>query len=33
MSERLHQLGLRRLVRIVALHAIGGGERLAAGAP
>ena len=29
MRERLHQLGLRRLVRIVALHAIGGGERLA----
>src|ERR1039457_6313923 len=28
MREGLHQLGLRRLVRIVALHAIGGGERL-----
>src|SRR5664279_1529082 len=28
MRERLHQLGLRRLVRVVALHAIGGGERL-----
>ena len=28
MRERLHQLGLRRLVRIVALHAVGGGERL-----
>src|ERR1039457_3076953 len=28
MRELLHQLGLRRLVRVVALHAIGGGERL-----
>src|SRR5208283_475083 len=28
MGELLHQLCLRRLVRIVALHAIGGGERL-----
>src|SRR5271165_6647262 len=29
MGELLHQLGLRRLVRVVTLHAVGSAERLA----